>query len=231
MRLSIVHPCFNEELNIERTVRSTLAWLDATQCDGEVIVVNDGSNDTSASILSTLSVDDSRVRVVTHDHNQGYGIAVRSGCDVAEKEWIAFMDSDGQFHIEDLDRLIAHALQHDVVVGRRRHRADPFIRNVFGKILGLLVFLFFGLWIRDVNCGLKLFTKEQWATMRPEWGTEKFFNTELFLRLRAAGVSWKQVDVPHYPRTAGNPTGGSLHVIYGMMKELLDLKMKFRKGR
>lgn len=228
MQLSIVHPCYNEEENIERTVHATLAWLDAEGHDGEVVVVNDGSKDKSAEILEQLAKEDSRVSIVTHDVNQGYGISVRSGCDAATKDYIAFMDSDGQFKIEDLSLLLPHLEKYDFVPGRRRRRADPFIRNVFGKILGVLIFCTFGMWIRDVNCGLKVFKKSLWPTMRPLYGTEKFFNTELYLRLKRAGVQWIQIDVPHYPRTAGSPTGGSGRVIFNMIKELFDLRTKLR---
>lgn len=228
MHLSIVHPCFNEEENIEQTVRETLAWFDASHHDGEVLVVDDGSKDSSPDILKQLAKEDSRVKVVTHQKNRGYGLAVRSGCDAATKEYIAFMDSDGQFLISDLALLIEHLDECDVVVGRRRRRADPFIRNLFGKVLGILIFLFFGLWIRDVNCGMKVFKRSLWKTMRPEYGTEKFFNTELYLRLKKEGIPWKQVDVPHYPRRAGSPTGGSGRVIFGMVKEVFDLRSKLR---
>ncbi len=228
MHLSVVHPCYNEEENIERTVHATLQWLDTEGHDGEVVVVDDGSTDKSAEILRQLSNEDNRVKVVTHESNQGYGISVRSGCDAASQEYIAFMDSDGQFKIEDLSLLLPHLEQFDFVPGRRRRRADPFIRNVFGKILGVLIFCVFGLWIRDVNCGLKVFKKSLWPTMRPLYGTEKFFNTELYLRLKRAGVQWQQVDVPHYPRTAGSPTGGSGRVIVHMIKELFDLRTKLR---
>jgi glycosyltransferase involved in cell wall biosynthesis len=166
------------------------------------------------------------VKVVTHEKNQGYGIAVRSGCDAAQNQYIAFMDSDGQFKIEDLNRLILHLKDNDFVPGRRRKRADSFVRNIFGKILGLLIYITFGMWIRDVNCGMKIFSKDLWPTMRPLYGTEKFFNTELYLRLKRAGYKWKQIDVPHYPRRAGNPTGGSGRVIFGMIKEIVDLRSK-----
>ncbi len=229
MDLSVILPCFNEEENIERTSREVLAWFDAENISGELVVTDDGSTDQSAKILQSLSSEDTRVSVVTHKQNQGYGLAVRSGLDAATKNTIAFVDSDGQFHIEDLNRLIPYLEEYDFIPGRRRKRADPFIRNVFGKILGILVFCVFGLWVRDVNCGMKIFRKSIWPTVRPLYGTEKFFNTELYLRAKRAGIPWKQIDVPHYPRTAGSPTGGSGRVIVGMIKELFDLRSKLNK--
>ncbi len=228
MHLSVVHPCFNEEANIEHTVLETLAWLSEEHIDGEVIVVDDGSSDQSGSILHAMQSRDARLKIVKHDRNRGYGIAVCAGCDAATKDTTAFMDSDGQFHIDDLSSLLPFLSSVDFVAGRRRKRADPFIRNLFGKVLGILVFITFGLWVRDVNCGLKVFRRSTWLKIRPIYGTEKFFNAELFLRLKRAGIPYRQVDVPHYPRRAGNPTGGSVRVIAGMLRELLALRRGMR---
>ncbi|MBT5237020.1 glycosyltransferase family 2 protein [Candidatus Peregrinibacteria bacterium] len=228
MEISVILPCFNEEENIERTIREVLTWFDSEIIDGEVVVANDGSSDGSAKIIESMQKEDSRVQVVTHEKNQGYGLAVRSGLDAATKAYISFVDSDGQFHISDLNCLIPHLKEHDFVPGRRRKRADPFVRNVFGKILGVLIFSVFGLWIRDVNCGMKIIKRDLWPTLRPLYGTEKFFNTELYLRAKKAGIEWNQIDVPHYPRVAGSPTGGSGRVIFGMIKEILDLRRKLK---
>ena len=224
MQLSIVFPCYNEEENIAVAVRETLRWLDASGISGEVIVVNDGSADGSQGVIESLCAGDARVRCIRHEKNRGYGLAVRSGCDAARMENIAFVDSDRQFKIEDLSLLLRHLDRYEAVVGRRRKRADPLMRNVFGKVLGCLIFLVFGIWIRDVNCGMKVFRASLWPKIRPEYGTEKLFNTELFLRMKRRGVAWKQVDVPHYPRVAGNPTGGSIRVIINMFREILHLK-------
>lgn len=224
--LSIVLPCFNEEANIEAVTREVAAWFAATRTNGEIIVVDDGSKDDSPAILERLQREFPNLRVVRHEKNGGYGIAVRSGCDAATTEWIAFMDSDGQFHIKDIEHLLKHADRFPFITGRRAHRADPFVRNMFGKILGAMNVLVLGLWVRDVNCGLKLFRKDIWKDIRPTRGVEKLFNTEIFLRLKQKKIPWHQVNVPHYPRRAGTPTGGSVRVIIRMFKELWDLRTK-----
>lgn len=224
MELSVVLPCYNEEENIEASVRAVAAWLVADGIQGEVIVVNDGSRDRSADVLQRLSKEMPLLKIVTHERNRGYGLAVRSGCDAVTLEWIGFMDSDGQFQPEDFQGLLAHTSTFDCVVGRRRKRADGFIRNAYGKVLGLFICLVFGIWIRDVNCGMKIFKRDIWARIRPTNAVEKLFNTELFLNLKRQTIVWKQVDVPHYPRRAGTPTGGSGRVILRMFKEMYDLK-------
>jgi glycosyltransferase involved in cell wall biosynthesis len=228
MTLSVVLPCYNEEKNIEAAVRDVSGWMHRTGKTGEIIVVNDGSKDGSAHVLQRLSGEIPHVRVITHEKNQGYGWAIRSGCDAAVCDVIVFMDSDGQFHAEDIDRLLPFLQENDFVSGRRRKRADSFVRNAYGKVLGLCVMLLYGLWVRDLNCGLKLFKRSIWPRIRPVHGVEKLFNTEVFLCLKRENIPWHMVDVPHYPRLAGKPTGGSLHVILRMFQEMWQLKKAMR---
>lgn len=230
VQLSLVLPCFNEQANIEQTVREAFAWMKSAAVDGEVIVVDDGSKDDSPKILERLAKEFPRLRVVRHEQNQGYGLAIRSGCDRATMEWIAFVDSDGQFHVADLGKLIAARGDCAFVTGRRRPRADTLVRRAYGKVLGLMTWFVFGIWIRDVNCGMKMFKKDIWRRIRPLYGVEKLFNTEIFLRLRDEGIPYVQVDVPHYARRAGSPTGGSLRVIRRMFEELRDLQQAWSDG-
>lgn len=228
--LSIVLPCFNEEENIAATVQDVLAWFTASGRDGEVIVVNDGSRDRSGEIADELAGKDARVRVVHHrEGNRGYGAAVRSGCDAAKGEWIGFMDSDRQFRAEDFEKLIPYMSEYQFVTGVRRHRADPFIRKVNAKLFGGLVFITLGMWIRDINCAMKLFTADLWKQIRPEYSTGALFNAEVFYGLKLLRVPYKQVPVPHYPREYGTQTGAKPWVIFTMFIELAKLRIRVKK--
>lgn len=229
MRLSVVLPCYNEEANVRSTVEEVAAWADAQPFECEIVVVDDGSSDRTPVILGELVPVHPNIRVVRHRENAGYGMAVRSGCDAAAGEWIAFMDSDGQFRIADLSLLLPHLDRYAFVAGRRRKRADPFARVAYGKILAFFNFAVFGMWIRDVNCGLKVFRSDVWRTIRPEHGIEKLFNAELFLRLKRAGIPWKQVAVPHHPRRAGMPTGASGRALKRMVREVAALRRAMRR--
>lgn len=226
MQLSIALPCYNEEKNIEHTVRDVLAWFQQDAVDGEVILVDDGSTDGSAAICDQLASEHEHVRVIHLGKNEGYGTAVCTGLDACEKEYIAFMDSDGQFSPSDFSKLLPHLEPFDCVVGRRRKRADPFLRKVNAKLFGFLVFAILGVWIRDVNCAMKIFKRDIWKTIRPRVATGALVNAEVFYRMRKNGIQWKQVDVQHFPRTAGAQTGANLRVILRMFRELLTLRIK-----
>lgn len=226
MKLSVVLPCYNEEENIVTAVHDVESWMQQSKIQGEIIVVNDGSTDTSFTVLKKLEKKVPLLRIVNLPKNGGYGIAVRAGCDAATTDLIAFMDSDLQFHAQDLSLLLEHMDTYAFVTGRRAHRADSLLRNVFGKILGGMNVLVLGLWVRDVNCGMKMFRKDIWKIIRPEHGVEKLFNTEMFLRLKRNRIPWLTINVPHYPRIAGSQTGGSIRVIIRMFKELWDLRVR-----
>lgn len=222
--LTVVLPCYNEEANIRSTIDDVLAWFDAAGVPGTVVVVDDGSRDTSRDIVRQLASADSRVRLVPHDVNQGYGAAVRTGCDAAQTDLIAFMDSDGQFHAEDIGALLERMHSVDVVTGIRVRRADPWRRKLNARLYGALVRFRLGVRVRDINCGLKMFTREAWKVGRPTIATGALINGEMFYRWRRAGIRWDEVPVPHYPRRAGQQTGAKLSVILRMFTELNQLK-------
>lgn len=223
--LSLILPCFNEAANIRTAVEGVLQWYSAAGIDGEVIAVNDGSLDTTGSILSSLAAASPRVRVVTHERNRGYGAAVFSGLDAARGEIMGFMDSDGQFDPKDFSLLLPLLDRAPFVTGRRRHRADPFMRKVNAKLFGFLSFVILGIWVRDVNCAMKLWKREIWQTIRPRVATGALVNAEMYFRLQRAGLTYAQVDVGHYPRKFGLQTGAKVSVILRMLRELWRLRM------
>lgn len=222
--LSLVLPCFNEELNIEPTVCAASDWMRRQHIDGQIVVTDDGSSDGSPDVLRGLLARIPHLKVVRHDVRRGYGAAVRSGCDHADKPWIAFMDSDGQFDPADLSRLMAVSDEVGFVAGVRRRRADHFQRWLNSRLYQFLVRVVLGVRVSDLNCGMKLFRRSAWGEIRPVYGTGATFNAELFYSLKNAHIPWTEVDVPHYPRLNGKPTGASLLVILRAFKELWRVK-------
>ncbi len=224
MRLSIVLPCFNEEQNIEGTVADLCSWGARAGIAMEIVAVDDGSTDDTWNVLQRLSQDSPMLKLVRHEHNLGYGSAVRSGCDAATMDYVGFMDSDGQFHAEDWSRLLPFLQEFSFVTGRRLHRADPFIRKLNAKLFGMLTFLVLGVWIRDINCAMKVWHRPLWPRIRPVHATGALINAEMFYRLHCLGIPWKTVPVRHYPRLKGMQTGAHLRVILRMFRDLLALR-------
>jgi glycosyltransferase involved in cell wall biosynthesis len=160
--LSVVIPAYNEEDGIAAIVERVLAIEPALVAVGvdalECIVVDDGSRDRTGVIADELAAANPNVRVVHNHPNRGYGGALIAGFQAATKPLTFFMDSDGQFDIDDIKLLLAHREQgYRAVLGYRKQRQDTPMRLLNAKGWSLLVWLILGLRIRDIDCAFKLY--------------------------------------------------------------------------
>jgi glycosyltransferase involved in cell wall biosynthesis len=227
--LSLFLPCFNEEQNVERTVRESVAALSEVADDFEVIVVNDGSRDRTGEIAERLAAENSHVRVCHHEQNRGYGGALRTGFLAAHKDLVCFMDADGQFDVREISDLLSLADKADIVNGFRINRRDPFFRSLNAFLFNRLVRLLFGLKVTDLNCAFKLYHRRVVNAIAPQLESNgAFINAEMLIRAKKAGFSIVEVGVHHYPRVAGAQTGAKLSVILRAFKELFALFRKLR---
>jgi glycosyltransferase involved in cell wall biosynthesis len=233
-RLSYFFPAHNEALNLGGLVEEALATLPALADTFEIVIVNDGSKDDTGRVADQLvAAHPDVVRVVHHPTNLGYGAALRSGFRAARYELLCFTDGDRQFHVADLGRLterLAQADSPDVVVGFRIKRADPIVRTVYARCYRFANRVWFGLKVRDVDCACKLFRREALEGIRVESGGA-FFSAELLIKLRAKGASIAEVGVPHFPRTAGSPTGAKPSVIWRAVKDFWSLRLRLWANR
>lgn len=235
-RLSYFFPAHNEEANLEGLVEEALAVLPTLAEAFEIIAVNDGSRDRTGAIADELTARyPGVVRAVHHPTNFGYGAALRSGFAAARHDLVAFTDGDRQFHVADIGRLTVRLSESDapdVVVGYRIKRADPLIRTLYARAYRLANRIFFGLRVTDVDCACKLVRREALDGLSVESGGA-FFSAELLIKLRAAGRNVVEVGVPHYPRTAGSPTGAKPQVILRAVRDFwwLRLSMWVNRGR
>ena len=225
--LSLFFPCHNEAENLEALVADALAALPALATTYEVILVDDGSRDDTAAVAERLIQRHGEVvRLVRHNVNRGYGGALRSGFATARYEHLAYTDGDRQFRVADLARLVAgaEATGAPVVIGYRLQRADPPLRLIYATIYRVANRIWFGLRVRDVDCAAKLFRRDVLQNINVH-SDGAFFSAELLIRLQLAGVNALEVGVPHYPRTAGSPTGARLSVIARAVRDFWSLRV------
>jgi glycosyltransferase involved in cell wall biosynthesis len=225
--LSYFFPAHNEEANLRGLVEEALATLPALADEFEIIIVDDGSKDATPALADELAAAHPQVRAVHHPTNLGYGAALRSGFAAARFDHLAFTDGDRQFKVADLGRLIDRlaAGRADAVVGFRIQRADPLVRTVYARLYRLANRIFFGLKVRDVDCACKLFTRASLEGVSVESGGA-FFSAELLIKLGARGRQLDEVGVPHYPRTAGSPTGAKPQVVFRAVRDFWALRFR-----
>lgn len=228
--LSLVLPAYNEEENIRFVVEHALEVLPSFVDTFEIIPVNDGSADDTASILEQLAAEDERVQPVSYTKNKGYGGAVTSGFNASRYDYVMFMDADRQFDINDIALLAPFVGKFDIVAGFRMERNDPLIRRINAEVFNIAVRVLFGVHLRDLDCAFKIFRGDQLRSL-DLISNGALINCEMQAKLRRHGATLVQVGVHHYPRVAGNPTGGSLKVILKAMRDILFLWWKMRDFR
>lgn len=204
MQVSICMPAYNEEDNIEQTLRDSFKSLADLEMTGEVCVTDDCSKDNTPEILAGLKDEFSNLVVVTHEgKNEGYGRALRDAIQASSGDFVVTIDSDGQFDILELGKLFdIYNESLDMVVGFRSRKKDSFIKVLADRILNLMVRCFFGIRVRDTNCAFKLIRGDLARKMRIE--TNGFQTpTEMLLKMYYNKAKFKQVAVTHKKREGG----------------------------
>lgn len=152
-KVTVIIPAYNEGLGIAKTLRELLAYCP----DVNVIVVDDGSKDNTFEEACKFG---SKVRIVRHSKNRGYGAALKTGMRMAKTRVIAWYDSDGQHRPEDLVKVCTPVVESkaDAVLGMRDKKSAFVAKRVPGKfILRMISQLIVGQKIPDLNCGLRAF--------------------------------------------------------------------------
>ncbi|MFT4939438.1 MAG: glycosyltransferase involved in cell wall biosynthesis [Paraglaciecola sp.] len=223
--VSIVFPAYNEEANIEKTVNDALKVFSKYFENVVVIPVNDGGKDRTGDILDEMSRYDNRIKPVHHKVNKGYGSALRSGFDAAENEYVFFSDSDGQFDLEEISKLLKHVDNYDMILGYREKRADPLHRKLNAWAWGTMVKVLFKIKAKDIDCAFKLFKRNIFDEIKLSSGGA-MVNTELLALANKRGFSMVNVPVSHFPRELGEQTGANPLVIFRAFRELFKLYSK-----
>ncbi|MCI0337737.1 MAG: glycosyltransferase family 2 protein [Acidobacteria bacterium] len=201
--ISVFFPAFNDEGSIASVVCKTLALLPSFTDDYEIIVVNDGSSDSTAAVLNDLARRHPSVKVIHHERNLGYGGALRTGFTHAQKDLIFYTDGDGQYDVNELAKLIPLMVEEvDVVNGYKIKRSDSKRRVVLGEIYKYLARLLFRLPIRDVDCDFRLIRRRAIQSIELV-STSGVVCTEMIYKLNRLGCRFAESPVHHYPRMHG----------------------------
>jgi glycosyltransferase involved in cell wall biosynthesis len=224
LSISAVLPAYNEEQVIAASVAAMVSTLESLDADYEVIVVNDGSRDRTAEILTRLGQENPRVRMVSHERNQGYGAAVWTGFTSAEKDLVFLTDGDKQFDVDELSLLLPMMDGADMVIGYRHKRADPPLRLLNAWGWKLLVNGLFGYTARDIDCAFKLFRRHVLDRVEVH-SRGATLSAEFLIKARRLGYVIRERAVSHYPRPAGQATGARPSVILRAFRELWQLRL------
>jgi len=161
MKISVVVPVYNEEESLDALHEELARVLDALEHESEILLVNDGSADDSAEVLSRLAEKDPRVRVLTFARNFGQTAAMAAGIEHATGDVVIPMDADLQNDPNDIPKLLLKLDEgFDVVSGWRKDRQDKMVtRRLPSKIANGIISRSTGVHLHDYGCTLKAYRR------------------------------------------------------------------------
>ncbi len=204
--LSVVTPAYNEADGIEVTVRGWLEFLDQARWVEryEIVVGDDGSTDDTAAIVTSLTRAGNPVQIVQLGRNRGAGVALHAAIQATTLDWVLLMDSDGQFAIEDSERLfdaicISDA---DMAVGRRPAKRDRMILRLGSSASARLGAAAIGRGDLDINSAMKLSRGELIRSL-PLEARHLNYSSDVLMKALESGASVVGADVGHSSRDFG----------------------------
>src|SRR3989339_1126841 len=201
--LSIFFPCYNDTGTIGTLVASADKVAQELTDDYEIIVIDDGSTDSSRELLQDLKEKYQKLTLIFHEKNGGYGAALRSGFYNATKDLVFYTDGDGQYDLFDLRKLFPVMQEGvDVVNGYKLMRNDPFHRVIIGVLYLRIMRLLFNFHIRDVDCDFRLIRRRAFDRVKLKHNSGVIC-LELVKKLELAGYRFAEFPVHHYHRTSG----------------------------
>ncbi len=211
-KYSIVIPAYNESARLPATLERVLAYIRARGWTAEVLVVNDGSTDTTAEVVRAFArtaaqagqvqTDAIEMRLIENPGNRGKGYSVRAGMLQARGEVVMFTDSDLSAPIEEAERLFAAieagaqiAIGSRWLEANRQTQRQPLYRQFFGRCFNAVTRAVMRLPFADTQCGLKAFTREAAQTVFQLQTIERWgFDPEILLIALQRG--FRVVEVP-----------------------------------
>jgi len=238
LTLSIVIPAYNEERRLPATLDVIFNWLDTSPyCEAEVLVVDDGSTDSTAAVVESRAAREPRLVLVQNPGNRGKGFAIRHGMLQAKGDWILFSDADLSAPIDELPKLLAAAQEKSaaIVIGSRAldrsligvHQSQW--REMSGILFNRIMRLLTGLPFADTQCGFKLFRRDAARRVFPLQRLDGFsFDVEDLFVAHTLGIPTIEV-----PVRWNNVEGTKVGMMQGIASfaDLLRIRWNWLQGR
>jgi len=201
--LGVVIPVYNEEKTLHIIVEKVLARPEV----GELVIVNDCSSDGTWQTMQQLAKTDSRIRIFTHEVNQGKGAALRTGFQQVDSDIVIIQDADLEYDPDEYPKLLTPIIagRADVVFGSRflgsgAHRVFYFWHSVGNRFLTLLSNMFTNINLTDMETCYKVFRREvleQITIQENRFG----FEPEITAKVAKLAVPIYEVSISYYGRT------------------------------
>ncbi|MBW2524482.1 MAG: glycosyltransferase family 2 protein [Deltaproteobacteria bacterium] len=229
--LTVVMPAYNEEALLDRSVLSLDEALRRSFTTYEIIVVDDGSTDGTATVLDQLVRRCPHLKTLHNARNAGLGASLRKGFERATGDLVLYTDADLPIDFAEIAPAVRRLVDEDLdlIVGRRTHRGpEPVLRKVYSVTYNALIRRLFAVPIGDVNFAFKLIRRQLLREL--DLSAEgSLIDAELIVKALGRGARFAEIGMAALPRTAGRSHAASWRVIGKILLELVRLGRPMRR--
>ena len=220
--LTLFFPVYNDQNTIRRVTEKALKVCGALAETFEILIIDDGSPDKSGEIADQLAREYPEVRVVHHEHNLGYGVALRTGFANARHEWIAFTDGDDEYDVFDVAKLVRLKDFYDLIITFRYVKLYSGKRQFISWVYNWVLRHLFRTRYRDISTGLRLVRKSliDQIELRAE---SPFIGAELAIKTMLRGYRVGEVGIQTFPREFGRGASTSIRNITATIRDMIKM--------
>jgi glycosyltransferase involved in cell wall biosynthesis len=221
--ISLFFPVYNDEKTVRIVASRALELLEEVADNYEIIIVNDGSPDSSGDIADALAAEHEKISAIHHPKNRGYGAAMKTGIASSRFDIICMIDGDNEYDVFDLKKMLAVKDYYMLIIAFRYRKLYStkriFISFVYNSVLRLL----FKSPFRDISTGIRLIHR---AVLDDVVLTSNspFIGAELSLKSMLRGFPVGEVGIQTFPRDFGTGSATSFPNIMGTIKDIWRIR-------
>lgn len=221
--ISLFFPVYNDERTVRVVAERALALLEEVAGKYEIIIVNDGSPDSSGAIADQLAAEYEPIVVVHHPENLGYGAAVKTGIASSRYDIICMIDGDNEYDVYDLKKMLAVRNYYMLVIAFRYRKLYSTKRIFISFVYNAVLRIVFKSPFRDISTGIRLIKREVVNDIQLS-SNSPFIGAELTLKSMLRGFPVGEVGIQTFPRNFGTGSATSIPNILGTIKDIWRIR-------
>ena len=221
--LSIFFPAYNDEHTVGPLTEACVETARRLTDDFEILIVHDHSPDGTGQEADRMAKKFKEVRVIHHSQNLGVGQSMIDGFTQASKEYIFYTDGDAQYDVSELELLVEHVKDYELIIGYRLKRAEGLKRVWASRCFHILNSLLFGITYKDIDCSFKLLNR-RFLNKIAFHTKSALVDPEILIQAKRLGFPVKEVGVHHYPRRFGQSQCLRVKLILSMILDMVRLR-------
>jgi dolichyl-phosphate beta-glucosyltransferase len=236
MKLSVIIPAFNEAHRIEKTLSAVSGFLKKQTFEYEILVMDDGSRDGTASVAQRLQSSIPNLKLIDNKENHGKGWVTRQGMLKAAGDVRLFMDADDSTKIDEVAKFLPFFDQgYDIVIGSRRIAGaniavkQSLFRDFLGGVFRFIVHTLVPVGVTDSQCGFKAFSAKASKAIFPKQTIFRWaFDVEILALARREGFKIKEVPITWVNDAESHVKLGGM---INMLLEVIEIRLNLWGGK